>query len=145
MYVTLLAQGPSVLVHSSLLKLTVGSGTGNICLQSIAGCVQSDWTGTRRTNSFMGRKYVFFLPSFITSTWAFLTSPSSLFMASEIHPKGQSLRWTSSSFTRTTSPALRFRLGRVHLLLFCSVCTYSRFHLTQNWSGEVLNAPPTTA
>ena len=82
----------------------------------------------------MGHKYVF--PSFSNSTCqlGLLTLLPSLFMTLLIHPKGHSLQCTSSSFPRTMSRVLRFCLASFLVLLFCSVCTYSHLHLTQNWS-----------
>ena len=68
------------------------------------------------------------------SGYFFLTWPSSLCIASVTLPMGQSLWWAPSSFIRTMSPSVKFRLDDDHFLLGYMFCKYSCLHQSQSWS-----------
>ena len=64
--------------------------------------------------------------------FTFLTSPSWLWTASTIFPRGHSLLGMDTSFINTMSSILKFGFASTHFWRVCSDCTYSFFHLSQN-------------
>ena len=78
---------------------------------------QKSQFSTSMTTSVIGRVYTWCLSPFQTRTSTLRTCRSSLATALTMRPTGQSLRWRSLSFRRTTSPSFKFLWESVHLRL----------------------------